>query len=92
LFKESLKNKDEEYVKSLKRFGDDIDSLIQNMRKQYVEMRDLYKRELIEVESDFMREWKGILDKNANEINALFEKQRIKEEEYIEKWADLEAE
>lgn len=44
------------------------------MRKQYVEMRDLYKRELIEVESDFMREWKGILDKNANEINALFEK------------------
>ena len=61
-------------MKSLKRFGDDIDSLIQNMRKQYVEMRDLYKWESIEVESDFMRERKGILDKNANEINALFEK------------------
>ena len=78
-------------MKSLKRFGDDIDSLISNMWKQYVEMRDLYKRELIEVESEFMREWKGILDKNASEINALFEKQRIKEEEYIERRADLEA-
>jgi len=44
------------------------------MRKQYVEMRDLYKRELIEVEGEFMRERKSILDKNANEINALFEK------------------
>lgn len=92
MFKESLKNKDEEYVKSLKRFGDDIDSLIQNMKKQYIEMRDLYKRELIEIEGEFMREWKTILDKNASEINALFEKQRQKEEEYIEKWADLEAE
>ncbi len=56
MFKESLKNKDEEYVKSLKRFGDDIDSLIQNMKKQYIEMRDLYKRELIEIEGEFMRE------------------------------------
>lgn len=55
-------------------------------------MRDLYKRELIEVEGEFMRERKSILDKNANEINALFEKQRVKEEEYIEKRADLEAE
>jgi len=79
-------------VKSLKWFGDDIDLLIQNMRKQYVDMWDLYKRELIEIESDFMWEWKGILEKNANEINALFEKQWQKEEEYIEKWADLEAE
>ena len=62
-------------MKSLKWFGDDIDLLIQNMRKQYVDMWDLYKRELIEIESDFMWEWKGILEKNANEINALFEKQ-----------------
>jgi len=55
-------------VKALKRFGDDIDGLIQNMRKQYMEMRDLYKWELMEVESEFMKERKAILEKNASEI------------------------
>lgn len=63
-----MKNKDEDYVKALKRFGDDIDGLIQNMRKQYMEMRDLYKWELMEVESEFMKERKAILEKNASEI------------------------
>ncbi len=91
-FKEALKQKDEEYVKSLKWFTDDIDSLIANMRKQYNDMWDLYKRELMEVESEFMWERGAILDKNAQEIDALFEKQRTKESEYIEKRADLEAE
>lgn len=31
-FMENLKQKDEDYVKSLKWMGDDIDKLIQNMR------------------------------------------------------------
>ena len=38
-----------------------------------------------------MKEWIEILDKNWKEIDALFEKHRTKEDDYIEKWAELES-
>ncbi len=40
---EELKQKDEEYVKSLKRQNDDVDELIQAMRKQFNDMREDYQ-------------------------------------------------
>jgi dynein regulatory complex protein 1 len=41
-FMEELKQKDEEYVRSLKKQNDDIDEIIQAMRKQFIDMRDDY--------------------------------------------------
>ena len=61
------------------------------MRTQYESMWLLYSTELTECEASFMKEWIEILDKNWKEIDALFEKHRTKEDDYIEKWAELES-
>lgn len=42
MFMDQLKNKDEEYVKSLKKQNDDIDDLIRTMKDQFKHMRGDY--------------------------------------------------
>ena len=90
-FQEQLKLKDEEYVKSLQRQGDAIDSMIDLMRDQYKQLRIEYANELNEIEAEFKRERQEILERNKAEIDALFGKHRQHEEDYIEKRANLEA-
>jgi dynein regulatory complex protein 1 len=56
MFLEQLKIKDEEYVKSLKRQNDDVDELIQAMRKQFKDMREDYIDQLNNIEKAFYDE------------------------------------
>jgi dynein regulatry complex protein 1 len=42
-FKKQLKLKDEEYVKSLKRYGQDIEELLRRMRKEIKELQQHYE-------------------------------------------------
>lgn len=49
-FKEELKQKDDLFVKTLKRYADDIDLLIERMKDQLFNMRKFYLEELSNVE------------------------------------------
>jgi dynein regulatory complex protein 1 len=49
-FKAELKQKDDLFVKTLKRYADDIDLLIERMKDQLFNMRKFYLEELNNVE------------------------------------------
>lgn len=49
-FKTELKQKDDLFVKTLKRYADDIDLLIERMKDQLFNMRKFYLEELNNVE------------------------------------------
>ena len=53
--KNELKKKDDEFVKTLKRQAEDIDTLLQYMSRQFVEMQGAYKEELLEIENAFLQ-------------------------------------
>ena len=82
-FMEQLKQKDDEYVKALKKQGEDIEKLIEAMRKQFFEMRLQYARELNEIEGAFRKEREEILEQNDAEIKALFDEHKRLEEHYL---------
>jgi len=84
-FMEQLKVKDEEYVKALKKQNDDIDELIKNMRKQFLDMRNDYHEQLDQIEKAFLRERNDIIGKNEEEIRQLFDQHKNLEEEYMHK-------
>lgn len=49
-FKSELKQKDDSYVKTLKKYAEDIDLLIERMKDQLFNMRKFYLEELVNVE------------------------------------------
>lgn len=53
-FKQELKNKDDIYVKALKKYAEDIDLLIERMKDQTYNMRKFYIEELVNIE---VRKW-----------------------------------
>jgi dynein regulatory complex protein 1 len=52
--KMELKKKDDEFVRTLKKQAEDIDTLLQYMSRQFVEMQNSYKDELDEIENAFL--------------------------------------
>jgi len=82
-FMEQLKNKDEEYVKALKKQNDDVDDLIKAMRKQFIDMRNDYSDQLNIIENNFNTERQKVLNRNADEIKGLFSEQKAIEEEFM---------
>lgn len=52
--KTELKKKDDEFVRTLKKQAEDIDTLLQFMSRQFVEMQNAYKDELDEIENAFL--------------------------------------
>jgi len=96
---DELVQKDEEYKEALKKMGQDIDQMIEEMRKQFYDMRTLYSKELLEIEAAFKKEREEILKKNKKEIDKLLQdhdeqekhNQQIRlnnEEEYSKKLED----
>ena len=57
--KNELKKKDDEFVKTLKRQAEDVDSLLQYMSRQFVEMQNSFKEELDEIENAFLQVGRG---------------------------------
>jgi dynein regulatry complex protein 1 len=53
-FKNDLKSKDELYVKTLKKYGDDIDLLIERMKDQTSNMKRFYFEEINNIEVGFV--------------------------------------
>ena len=79
---DELVDKDEEYKETLKHMGEDIDTLISEMRNQFKEMRDLYAKELMEIEAAFHKERNDILDRNKKEIEDLLKNHDTLEENH----------
>ena len=58
-FRLELKAKDDEYIKSLKKQSEDVDTLLERMGRQFTALRRAYEDELEEVETAFMQvEWR----------------------------------
>lgn len=55
-----LKKKDDEFVKTLKRQAEDVDTLLQYMSHQFVEVQAAYKEELDEIEAAFLQVCGGV--------------------------------
>lgn len=78
-FQQELKQKDEEYVKALKKQAEDIDRLISTMHQQTKALIGAYEEELEEIETAFMQERTELLESNKSEIGTLIEQRRAKE-------------
>ena len=68
MFLDQLKQKDEEYVRSLKNQKRDIETLIERMRNQFKDLRSNFKTQLLEIETAFAEEREKIIDNNEHEI------------------------
>jgi vacuolar-type H+-ATPase subunit H len=65
--------------------SEDIDTLIESMKAQFGEMREHYDQQLQTIESEFDRERVDILDRNRQEIDALFNEHKQVENNYLDK-------
>lgn len=79
-----LKQKDDSFVKTLKRDADDIDLLIERMKDQFFNMRKFYLEELNNVENAFVNERKELLDKHRKEWDDRMEERRTKEVAFLD--------
>ncbi|EKX41219.1 hypothetical protein GUITHDRAFT_159902 [Guillardia theta CCMP2712] len=83
-FQGILKSKDEEYVKSLKRWSEDIDLLLASMTEQFQQQQQQYEQETEEIEAVFRQERKELIESNKKEMEALMEKRRNMEQAHME--------
>ena len=79
-----MKVKDDEYVKSIKKWGDDIDELIKAMRTQFNQMRADFAEQLSLIEKAFYDERNLILKRNDKEIQDLFDEHKEVEEKFLD--------
>ncbi|KAG2378091.1 hypothetical protein C9374_008713 [Naegleria lovaniensis] len=77
-----LKQRDEEYVKALKKQTKDLDTLIERMNAQVKDLTDLYTLELTRIETSFEKERKELIKRNLDEFQAIAEERSKKEENY----------
>eukprot|EP00753_Platysulcus_tardus_P020396 PLAT8022.1.p1 GENE.PLAT8022.1~~PLAT8022.1.p1 ORF type:complete len:735 (+),score=402.47 PLAT8022.1:42-2207(+) len=83
-FQTELKSKDEEYVKTLKRQAEEVETLMDHMSTQFKELQEAYEVELEQIEDAFLKERHELLASNKGEIDALFEKRRNMEIRFME--------
>ena len=82
--KTELKQKDDEYSKTLKRYAEDVDLLISNMGAQFRKLQGAYQEELEEIETAFLVERKDMVENHKGEMLHLFEKRNQMEQHYME--------
>eukprot|EP00961_Rhodomonas_salina_P150386 2025408-Rhodomonas_salina.2 len=79
-----LRSKDEEYVKSLKRWAEDIDSLLASMTDQFRQQQRQYELETHEIERVFKQERKELIDSNKMEMEKLMDSRSNMEQEHLD--------
>lgn len=82
--KNELKAKDDEYVKSLKRQAEDIETILGAMGSQFRELQSALLEELDEIEQSFLQERRELLDGQKGEISNLFERRSTMEAQFME--------
>ena len=83
-FQGVLKFKDEEYVKSLKRWAEDIDTLLAAMTERFRGQQRQYEQETEEIEAIFRQERAELIDSNRAEMEMLMDKRRNMEQTHME--------
>ena len=91
-FEQQIDQKDSHYIKAIQKMSEDIDLLIEGMKAQFGEMREHYDQQLQAIEADFDRERTAILNRNKEEIERLFERNKEVESEYLQARQTQEAE
>ena len=84
-FLNELKQKDDEYVKALRKQAEDIDKLLQRMGIQFMELRKAYEDELEEIETTFSHEREELRNLNRDEVSALMDKRSKMESAFVDK-------
>jgi dynein regulatory complex protein 1 len=78
-FYSEIRNKEQEFVKSLSKQAKDVDTLVKKMRQQYKRIQQGQDKELSTLEETFDEERKALRGTNNSELDALFEDRRNKE-------------
>ncbi|MEW5307357.1 MAG: hypothetical protein WDW36_009761 [Sanguina aurantia] len=84
--KNELKKKDDEFVKTLKGQAEDVDTLLQYMSRQFVEMQNAFKEEMDEIEGACLQERGDLLAANTRETGELFERRSRMEADFMERF------
>lgn len=89
-FLNELKEKETFYVKALRKQEDDVEKMIDLMRKQYISLRDEYTLQLVAIEDAFLAERNELIKANKAEIDDLFKRHTELEEKYNHERQNLE--
>lgn len=81
---QDLKQKDDQYVKDLRKQAEDADLMIERMEEQVKTLNIAYRKELDNIESAFYSERRGLLQQQKNRWQNQSEIRRQKEVEYME--------
>jgi dynein regulatory complex protein 1 len=84
-FQTQLRAKDEEYVRTLRQQADDVDELINRIRREFKELQYEYDKELDAIEEAYFEERDRIITEHTAEIDGMFETRRNKEVTYKER-------
>ncbi|ELU08983.1 hypothetical protein CAPTEDRAFT_182544 [Capitella teleta] len=82
-FQMELKQKDDLYVKDLKKQAEDVDLMIERMDEQVKQLTKAYREELGQVERAFVAERTDLLDTNRKKWDSTMKNRRDKEVEYM---------
>uniref|UniRef100_H2ZM38 Dynein regulatory complex protein 1 n=1 Tax=Ciona savignyi TaxID=51511 RepID=H2ZM38_CIOSA len=78
-----LKQKDDEYVKDLKKQSEDVDLMIERMEEQVKNLNKSYRDELIQIENSFLEERSMVLKNSRGKWDSTMAQRREREEEYL---------
>ncbi|POI34947.1 hypothetical protein CIB84_001300 [Bambusicola thoracicus] len=80
---QELKNKDEQYVQTIKKQSDDIHLLLERMEEQIRMMLKTYRRNIHQIEKAFELERRELLDNNRKKWEEAIQALNTKELEYL---------
>lgn len=83
-FQRQLRGKDEEYVRTLRQQSEDVEELLNRIRREFKEMQGEYDKELDAIEEAYLEERERTIADHTAEIDAMFDQRRNKEIFYKE--------
>ena len=83
-FQRQLRAKDEEYVRNLRQEADDVEVLVQRIRREFVELKEEYDKELTAIELAYEDQRAHMIADHGSDIESMFELRRNKEIFYKE--------
>jgi dynein regulatory complex protein 1 len=83
-FQMQLRGKDEEYVRTVRKQGEDIDQLLARIRQEFRELQTEYETEFEAIDDAYTEERERLITDFTSEIDGIFEHRRDKEVYYKE--------
>ena len=83
-FQQELKEKDDQYVKHLKKQAEDVDLMLERVEEQAKTLMKAYHEELTQIETSFASERRELVDSQRSEWEAKMKDRGTKEKEFLE--------